>query len=371
MKIHSFSKIPLTLPAAGIGAGKSLFFAFTLTALTYSGKAQITLTSENFPTAGTTITQISDTVTLDTASAPGANQTWNYATGYFNPAYQDTTIEQFDSLTNPRIPTAYRTGWISSDLVIYNTTDSAASYYKSSTNGFFLEGLYLGSALFAPHNKIAYTPACMEFPIPFSYDSSEVLNKYRYATYIGPASITSTVSETFTPDAWGNLTTPAGNMGSCLRVKLYQIETDSEFYGLVFINRNTDTTITYSWYNASFQGPVMNLSCGSGNIGRASYAGPTLTSVGNFNAPKANVKVYPNPSNTAVNPNINFAFENARSAEILSVYNSTGQLIRKQNIAGLSFISLQISQMAGGMYHYNIQSRSGELLTCGSFAVVK
>jgi len=348
---------------------KKITKAFLLMALPVATMAQITITSSDLPVLGTSYGSVTDTSLNHTVTAAGASQTWNYGTGFFVIAKQDTSYIKL--VTVASLPAAYQTGWNASDLAAYNKMDSTAEYYFNTGSGFYIDGIYDAKKSAGTGGlELYYRPSGDLFiPVPFTYNSSPVSNTYRYSISGVGYKLTSTTVQKFTGDAWGTLTTPAGSMGSCLRVKQVAITTDSTFLGSSFYPPATvDTVTTYSWYNNTVKGPVMTVTQNTKNKGSASYEDPTISGVSSITLPQANVKVYPNPAGKY---GVTFSLENAQTAETLFVYNANGQLLNKLNIAGANTVNLQTEDMEGGGYFYSIMNRQGEPLKKGSFIVQK
>jgi hypothetical protein len=341
-----------------------LAFALPLTTM-----AQITLTTANMPVAGTVLGQITDTTIHHAIPSSGANQTWNYASGYFIIAKTDTSVVKLQALNT--IPAAYQVGWSASDFAYYDKADSFAELFFTNASGFHADGIYVGSKSYNPNNKIAYTPGGdLLIPTPFTYNNT-VKNTYRTVLLGVGFEQTSTITNNYTADAWGNLTTPFGNQGSCLRIKNYQLTIDSLFLGGVFNSpASRDSSTTYDWYNSTIKGPVMEVDVSSANAVTASWSDPNLklSSVNNIVLPLANINVYPNPCSSG---SINFSFDNVSAVETLIIFDGAGQLLRKENIANANVVSLQTAGMASGIYFYTALDIHGAYVKRGSFNVVR
>jgi len=337
-------------------------------ALPLTMMAQITLTSADMPVVGTIFGQISDTTINHVLPPSGANQVWNYASGYFNMAKTDTTVIVFQALNT--IPAAYQVGWKAGDLAYYSKKDSFAELFFTSNSGLYVDGIYFGNKSANPNNKVNYTPGGeLIVPIPFTYNSTAT-NTYKSVQLGTGYKYISTVTRKFTGDAWGMLTTPYGNQGSCIRIKNYQLTIDSLFVGGVFNSPATrDSSTSYDWYNTSVIGPVMEVDVNSANNITASWMDPKLkpSSVNNIVNPLPSVNVYPNPSSAG---SINFSFDNVSGVETLIIFDAAGKLIRKENIAGANAVNLQTAGMASGTYFYTALDLHGGYVKRGSFSVI-
>jgi hypothetical protein len=77
------------------------------------------------------------------------------------------------------------------------------------------------------------------------------------------------------------------------------------------------------------------------------------------------IKVYPNPANEV----INFELDGA-SASLISIYDASGKLIQSLDVQN-AFASMNVSDVAEGLYFYHVISVEGQVIASNKFLVAK
>lgn len=341
--------------------------------------AQPTITSADFPTVTSKWAELNDNRTgMHTVPTSGANLTWDYSTGYY--VIDDTSFTSF--ITPASVPNGWGSNFPTADLARYDAVDSIAQFLELNTNGLFFDGMYLGSKFGL--GKMDYIPDLYYLPTPFTYNNtksntSRIVALTKYLTYNAKYIIR--VTQNITADAYGTIKTPAGTYSNTLRVHTFSYSYDSIFvdlsgsgtYTLISNDGPKDTSNTYTWYSAAQKAPVASVdfegpatkSVSSG----ATYFNFTLQPSGitELNKIKA-LNVYPNP---AVNQPVYFSFDASSTVTSLSIYNTSGQLVRTEQIAGTNQLLLQTSEMNAGIYFYSFNDKNGKQIQAGKFVVGK
>ncbi len=224
-------------------------FAFT------SAYAQPTIVQSSAPTVGTTWTEVFIEYPSGISQGPaGANQIWDLSEG------SGTIGSDVLSFVSPSsLPPGLNDFFPMADVAVYiEEEDSTASYFKSESDGFYIDGV-ASNSVFAepPFNFFDYEPDNLFIPFNFSYPdvrnnvSSNVIT-INDGTLI---QLKSTVISELNADGYGTVITPSGTFNDVLRMETssYSIDSiyaDTDMDGtLEFISTDgpTDAEISYFW----------------------------------------------------------------------------------------------------------------------------
>ena len=350
---------------------------FTLILVPSLLKAQITLTTSDFPALGEGWYEYIDTTNQLPVGASGANQSWDYSNFIIN----DNSGVLF--LSPSVTPTSWSSNFPNASLVSYNTTDTNAAYFRSNSNGFYIDGFYDGSAGAAGFNVIDFNPNRLIVPAPFTYNSTRThRSRIQIFTVFNGTNVQfiQGTNHNFVADGYGTLTTPAGVFNNVLRTKELQYIDVSilvdllgfGFYTLFQAEGPKDTSVIYSWFKNGPQALLFTLNeevidaVPTGFSRRASFYSTTPLSVNtSLNEKNTGVKVYPNPSSGS--NFIQFFVEGA--GREISIFDSSGRMIKKENIGGSQTVYFDTKLFESGMYLYNITSSEGKNVKSGKFVI--
>ncbi|MGZ3866004.1 MAG: T9SS type A sorting domain-containing protein [Bacteroidia bacterium] len=315
-----------------------------------------TITSTAMPQIGYSYFMKSDTastVTGFTVSAGSASaQTWNYTTGW-DSLYDDTTAFVNKSLGagNSNFPSATM------------ASPSGGNWaYWASGSGLVLDGYYgmiQGSAV-----SVDLVPNMTQIPIPFTYGSSPITNDCAATFTISfsgfPLTVNHRVRRTITADAFGSLTTPTATYPNTLRIKVYDMTSDSIYAFGTFQQAQYDTTTAYSWLQNNQSAQVMEIDLNrTGTATKASYLQTFSNGIATIGQPTTGFNLYPNPATDVTY----FTYENKTTGMVnIQLLDVTGkqvavvlneqQAIGKQNVS----INLAALHLPKGMYFVQLNS---------------
>lgn len=331
--------------------------ASVLMANQVKAQSAITLSSAYLPQAGYSYNMATDTTPGDltsfTVSAGSATaQNWNYASLFGN-VYGTTT--SFVAPSGNPGASNFPNANLASDQGGGNW-----AYFISGSNGLYIDGAYVNAQ--GSNVALDLTPNSPQLPTPFTYhDSITVVSTATgTTTYQGnQVLIKHRATRTVMSDAFGSLTTPTATYTNTLRVKTYEISSDSIFFVLFgsanYLQGIFDTTTNYSWYQNAQDAIVMSIDQNTaGNASKAQYL-QTLTN--GINSPKHTdftANLYPNPASSVTY----LYYENATESKVSAViYDVTGKKIttvlnNQPQAAGKQTLTIPVSdlQLSEGLY---------------------
>jgi hypothetical protein len=343
-------------------------------AFTYKAKAQITVTTADMPSIGTTFVTGYDTaktsLSVLTLGSKGANVTWNYAT--LPTSYRDTTV-----FVNPNT-TSYASSFPGSNLADsvfgtagYNYTNSSGTAFNIVGSEQSIQGVMVA---------VAFNPNITELNLPANYGDLDggvtVASVPAFAySYLIFDSVKGVIHTTYadTIDAWGSITTPDWNTTfQSLRQKHYEVDYDS-----LFVHNSTSKSwqlfqaqknkmYQYRWYAKNIGDLAATITTADSTYSKATamqwYYG--LPDGVNEVSQAHSTLVYPNPATNQ----INFHYS-AQNAQNIFVYDITGRVIgQTEMINGIA--TLNTSSYSSGMYFYHVTDKSGNILDNGKFSVL-
>ncbi|RPI12636.1 MAG: T9SS C-terminal target domain-containing protein [Ignavibacteriae bacterium] len=318
--------------------------------------SQVTLTSNNNPTAGNT-QMITDCDTNGVSQGnPGANQTWTF-----------TNLSRGDSVLF---------NWVLSSSTPYSSQFPASNVASTFDNSFYSFFTTTGTNLTVngyagPSSVIPYSDPELYMQYPFTYNSS--FNDNFAASYdVGGITTIRTGTINVTGDAWGTINLPNGSFANALRVKYIISTKDSSNPGFPIVTLTDNMSfvwfvpgkkfpvfeIVYSTirFNGTVQASSKTVNYNSGNtpIGIK----PISTGIANGYKLEQN---YPNPFNPSTN--INFSVP-ANSGNVrIYITDITGreiaEVINENKLtAGSYSINYDAGNLAAGIYFYTLETKN-------------
>jgi hypothetical protein len=342
---------------------KKFYISFSLVTsllIGHQGLAQtaITLSATYLPQVGSLYIMGNDTTPTDmpsfTVTAGSASaQNWNYGSSVFGNVYIDTL--SFVAPTGNPGASSFPNSNLASDQ-----GGGSWGYLIKGSNGLYVDGAYI--TVQGISAALDFTPNAPQIPVPFTYNGSTTVayTATATATYQSlPLLIKHRANRTITADAFGAITTPAATYSNTLRVKMYEITSDSVFLNLGFGSPSFqqaiyDTTTNYSWYQNAQSALVMSIDqTTSGNTTKARYLQTsTLSGINNIKQGDFSTNLYPNPTNSITYLN----YENAASSKVsASICDITGRQVtsllnNREQAAGKQTLAIDASNLPTGLY---------------------
>ena len=218
---------------------------FGLFGVVYSTSAQISITSDDFPTSLGTVTvsysDTTDSIPVNVGSA-GGPQVWDFT------QIPPTCIEITQRVVSPEEATPYSDQFPEANYIVRGNIPISMmamegfKFQKISQDSL----LWLGMAgdliqpIPASGISIVWTPPMIVAPLPLEYNDSWSTSSTTSLSIFG-FSINVSVTEQISVDAWGKIKLPLGDF-DCLRLRINSVSiVSSAFYS------DTITTISYTW----------------------------------------------------------------------------------------------------------------------------
>ena len=334
-----------------------------LASLALSGfaNAQITVTQNDVPVAGTFSVIANDSTDYVSEGLAGANRTWD-----------------FTSLKNQKSDTSrFITPLGAPDAANFPSSNLVLKKYDASSGGFFygfakvsatsLDLLGLSGTFNGIPVHPVYNPPVKVLTFPMTYNSAYSGKSKYVLTFAYPAApadsigIVSTISYSNLVDGWGSVATPSGTSNS-LRLRKISNTIDSTFYhdsntkkwiwdGKTLGNK-TDTS--YQWWANGKGNNVAEISLNGmskpGKTGSYLLTVKTLTGLSEVKA-GAEVSVFPNPSNGI----LNIRFESGTPIAIVEISNVLGERVLSNALNG-TVSKIDVSKLPKGIYTYQIKN---------------
>ena len=239
---------------------------FALSAWAICGKAQITITSSDMPSAGDTLrySLSSSTVSSALLNQVGTNQTWDFS--FLTPSNQDIAAYK----TPASINFAYLLSFGSSSYgkkdadqnIGIVTASDVYLFYRNSASSFATDGrgfTVSGSPL--PLSQ-TYTGKDVLYKFPLNYGNADTNSYSSSEVNAVVAQIASSGRRINTVDAWGSITTPFGTF-NFIRVKSVVRHTDTVKTQLINIPVTRNYT-EYKWLAQGQKIPILEIVVVSG-----------------------------------------------------------------------------------------------------------
>ena len=329
---------------------KKILFTLTIISLTISGMAQITITSDNIAPTGTTIVTANDTLP-DATIFPGdagENRIWDFSA--LNEDSYDTVYTLLPSQT------PYAGDFPGANYVYQSISGGDTLYVFNDLSDDDLANLgYAGySSDLEDSVVVQVVPEEVLIDFPMQYGNHRDENFYYQYVTVSPVptfdslKIKHSETKSVDVDAWGSVTIPSGTYNA-LRNKTVRYTSDSTwvlFLGTwTFVNEEVDTSVVYDWYSDEVDPgfTLVSIDYTGNTVNDASFLLGTLTDVENIE--NRQVNIFPNPVTTNLKVNLTEPVTG-----ILSVYNTTGQLMKKEPVKDVSFIRTDVSGLPSGTY---------------------
>jgi len=314
-----------------------------------SALAQITITQNNAPGVGMTMSDFSTSSDVNWSPGSGSNQTWNIASFSYSLRSTSEYISPSGTPYENEFPTASH---------CVNSGGEGYTYYRVANNGIYLLGFgtIIEEEIFVqrPDQEVLI----VAFPCTMGTTWTSVM---RFTTEPIPGhTYVMLDSSIYTVDGWGTLTTPDWTEAA-LRFMAHgwlkyfvdgqQNGVTVEDWGYNWVTANGGRGASYS--NPDATGPGFT----TGEVG---YTTTGTVDVDPIRGPVAeNFKLsqnYPNP----FNPNTNLPIELAKSAKVeLTIYNEVGQVVSTMSYdlsAGQHNLPIDGSAWSAGSYFANVKA---------------
>ena len=312
--------------------------------------AQPTITNAVLPSNGTiyfgNIDSLGTNLWVDSA---GPNKVWDYSSD-FNVHYviSDTFQNASQSSNSAYYPNA--------DL--YYSNETIDYFYKSNSQGLYLDGLCAGTML-----NVDYNPDELIIPTPFTY-LDLVSDTSRMVVSMGPmGDAISNKIKKYKADAYGTLTTPAGTFNNVLRIEITHYITDSVLTYIgpsVIVSVETYQTTEYEWVQNDMYLRLMNITYDSmGVIDQGYYFSPvqTITRLTKDISNKRLFAPYPNPVNSVL-------YSGLEEGESMCLYDLSGREVFSTTINS-RHQTIDISALNKGVYMYVMKDNHGKTIDQG------
>jgi len=348
------------------------FFSFLLfVPLFFASNAQIVITSTDMPTAGTYITQTSDTT--PSAALPvfdtGANTSWDF-TGLNNQA--PSAFGFVDPSTTPYI------SYFPSATHCYMTADSMFGYIYANSSYV----VALGARVMMDTLEIImqYDPDDTLYVFPYTYGTTyeshpvgavkmfygDSVNFGMGNVYIDSIRMTMSYDKNTVVDGWGNVTTPLGTYPTLRssRVEIMEQEIAVHYMSMwIPINTTIDTSLVIEWSMKNTGIPLISITADPADSTYQSVDWLTVSPSFGFNETSSmnGINVYPNPANDQIS--ISFDGE---TPEMVIVSDICGREVKRINTNAEAGIHIDITDLSSGVYFISAASK-GRIYATGRF----
>jgi hypothetical protein len=290
------------------------------------------------------------------ASAPGAGQTWTYATNNMNSISNYTTATSTDATFNP------------ANVSVSASTTNSSYYLASAANLKYYGGIL---TINGTNITVKYSSPATYAVYPMSFGTSTTSAISGSVSVLGQNG-TFTGNCNVTADATGTLVLPAKTFTNVIRLNTVQTLTASLAGGFVTA---TVTLNNYDYYetNAS-KAPIFSISTSTllSSVGAPSTQKVTTVMkdydvVGINETQKATIQlsVFPNPASSV----INFATESMDAVKVIAL-DLTGKVLTEETIE-LGKAKINLTNFSAGVYMYQVVNKNNEVLKAGKFSVGK
>lgn len=338
------------------------FFLLFILLSAFISSAQITITHDDMPVAGTVIMNAMDTATITDPGNAGMNQTWDFssAISYLS----DTVIYKLPS----EVPGGdlFPGANLTEVRTIYDPEGNLANYifWNSASDGMYALGLtmWFGFPGYS-YNSIQHfdpNPNTLILPVTFGSTGASSTTGTQYSSIrVGEMLLDSTmvishISFTMNADGSGTLITPVDSY-EALRIVEVSNHVDSTFTwnqtsGWEFERVETFELTNYRWF-ANDYGEVATLSINDGSA-NFQFLSSILINVADIKH-TVNVVLYPNPAGDIL------YVSSGSTVTKTEIYTSNGQLLFKTNQLG----AVDISSLKPGMYVCKVYTNNGDYIS--------
>lgn len=325
------------------------FFLLFVLLSAFIGSAQITITHEDMPVAGTVIMRAMDTATITNPGSSGMNQTWDFSTAI---AHLSDTVQY---MLPSEVPggNLFPGANLAEGRTIYDPAGDFSNYifWNSAQDGMYAIGwnLSFGYPGFSFYSVQQYDPDPNTLPLPLTFGSSSTASTTgeRYSStrienvIFDSSRVVSHITQDMTADGSGTLITPIGSY-EALRVIENSTHIDSTYswtpgLGWTFENTETMNLTNYRWFANDF-GEVATLSIDQEST-QFQYLVSIIISAQNVQI-NPNIRLYPNPAGDLL------YIESSSPVTHVEIYTVDGQLLLSSNNKN----AVDISKLKAGVY---------------------
>jgi hypothetical protein len=325
---------------------------------------QPTIVQSYAPSVGATWTEVYiDFPSGISPGTSGANQTWDLSNGF---GAGGSDVLAF--IAPASLPDGLGDYFPMSDVAIYfEDEDSTATFFKSETDGFYIDGIASNSVwVEPPFNYIDYDPDNLFIPFNFSFPEVRTNVSRSVITIDGgvPVQFRSTITSTHTADGYGTVITPAGTFNNVLRMESSVVSVDSVFADtnldgvFEFIETEEPGPAEVSYFFLQNAEPLlvatMDLQEDQSTVGYFSYIVAGTSGIDeNYKEPR--IVIYPNPSQG----NLSILTEWIGETSI-RISNLDGKVFyREEFISNGSSYDISLEGISSGIYLIEIHTEEG------------
>ena len=283
----------------------------------------------------------------------GSGVIWNFSTVNIH-----TSI-----LKNYIVGTSASTVYPSANVAVGSATNNTFYYASSSTNLNYYGGNISASGVDASLNY--GTPAVFaSYPMSFGTSTTSATSGTVYVTSPFPTSFNFTGNCSVLADGTGTLVLPAKTFTNVMRVTTSQTITSS-------INVNS---INYDYYDINISRyPILTIATSTISSLAGTSTQTTTTILNNYDVvgikenqnTKIELSVFPNPATNFVN----FSTASLEATKVIAI-DLTGKTIATE-VMEMGKAKLNTSNLASGVYMYQVVDKDNQILTTGKFNVNK
>lgn len=314
--------------------------------------AQITITSADLPTAGSTFVNANDT-NYSAAITPGGFQSWNYSS--LQNHVQDTTAF---------IPAAGTQGaslFPNANLAVFDPSLGSYTYFIANSTGFYING---GTSAGPLGGLLAYNPPLSFVHTPLTYnDSYSDYARVQIDSGSAPAiRFIHHVANNVTCDGYGSLQLPNAFYPDVIRVKTIETSTDSIMYDLagtgnyvMFGNPTVSQVTHYRWLRNGAAAFVLGIDADSlGTTGtHANYLLNYTVGLPSLSSNDFTMQVSPNPAVDKAH----IVFPEPVQNALLTVTDAQGKLAEEITVQK-NDVWLDVSRYNKGWYFISLKNGS-------------
>lgn len=296
----------------------------------------------HLPQAGNSYTCYSRTVAPIPGNS-GANEHWNFTT------LSASHTSQLDYLPCASVPNC----GIVAGANLASTQFGTSLFYNAGVGMTQIVGEYEGNTLIRYSDPKEFT----RFPMAFG---TSYADSYKAQLETGTITLIRKGNINLRADAYGTLLLPAGTFTDVLRVHRIQNYSDRDLQGNINFNHVEES---YTWYSAQHREPLLVISTHHTNgqlVGELlQYTGQMPLTVGQLNASRIQLGIYPNPAREAVTASFELDNNTDLSINLLDI---TGREViageTRSYTKGTNKQTLTTGHLPAGVYL--LQLRSGQ-----------
>ena len=351
--------------------------------------SQITITENDLPQGGYTYLVSTDTTpSILVGAASASAQSWNFTS--LSEDYPSVPTYGFTSWTSFAAAYPASNIYTYGPAALYSSLAGGAPvgtqgmnkgymFWRTDYNGFHIIGFRADSGTYSNVNVLD-NPTELLIGTPATYGSSfSNTGRWVFPMNLNPADYdtfyVSRITKTLTSDAWGDITTPAGNFPSVLRIHEYYIKTDSVYirfnnnpvYSMEFLR---DTANNYLFMANGVHYPVSIVHADAYNtVKSVEYYMGVIASAENLPVENGTPAVFPNPFRTSCIIEIPKDFPEGESIR-MTVMDATGRIVSENEYPSCTQINFEKNNLQSGLFIFSIRNKNGKTL-CGKLNITE